>query len=82
MILGYYMNRAIASLFTERLSFILHFMSFILRAKNAVRNFAILRRMVHNLLKADRSIKKSLPMKQMRAMASEVYRNKLLSLAG
>ena len=52
------------------------------RAKNAVRNFAILRRMVHNLLKADTSIKKSLPMKQMRAMANEAYRNNLLSLAG
>lgn len=52
------------------------------QAKNAVRNFAILRRMVHNLLKADTSIKKSLPMKQMRTMANESYRNNLLSLAG
>lgn len=52
------------------------------RVKNAVRNFAVLRRMAHNILKSDESVKKSLPMKQMRAMASEDYRNKLLSLAG
>ena len=51
------------------------------RAKNDVRNFAILRRMVHNLLKADTRIKKSLPMKQMRAMAKESYGKNLLSLA-
>ena len=52
------------------------------RIENAVKNFAILRRMAHNLLKAETTIKKSLPMKQMRAMADEAYRNKLLSLAG
>ena len=52
------------------------------RLANAVKNFAILRRMAHNLLKTDQSNKKSLPMKQMRAMADESYRNKLLSLAG
>ena len=52
------------------------------RLANAVKNFAILRRMARKLLKADQSIKKSLPMKQMRAMADESYRNKLLSLAG
>ena len=39
-------------------------------------------RMVHNLIKADTIIKKSLPMKQMRAIANEAYRNKLLSLGG
>lgn len=52
------------------------------RLANAVKNFAILRRMALNLLKTDQSIKKSLPMKQMRALADESYRNKLLSLAG
>ena len=52
------------------------------RIVNAVKNFAILRRIAHNLLKTDTSIKKSLPMKQMRAMANEAYRNDLLSLAG
>ncbi len=52
------------------------------RIEKAVQNFAILRRMAHNLLKAETTIKKSLPMKQMRAMADETYRNKLLSLAG
>jgi hypothetical protein len=52
------------------------------RIEKAVKNFAILRRMAHNLLKSETSIKKSLPMKQMRAMADEAYRNKLLSLAG
>ena len=52
------------------------------RIANAVKNFAVLRRMAHNLLKAETSNKKSLPMKQMRAMADETYRNKLLSLAG
>ena len=52
------------------------------RVEKAVKNFAILRRMAHNLLKADSTIKKSLPMKQMRAMADEAYRNTLLSLAG
>jgi predicted transposase YbfD/YdcC len=52
------------------------------RIKNAVRNLAIVRRMAHNLLKLDTSIKKSLPMKQMRAMASDSYREHLLSLAG
>lgn len=52
------------------------------RIKNAVRNLAIVRRMAHNLLKLDTSIKKSLPMKQMRAMASDSYRNQILSLAG
>lgn len=52
------------------------------RVKNAARNFAVLRRIAHNLLKADTQNKKSLPMKQMRAMADEQYRNKLLSLAG
>lgn len=40
-----------------------------IRGENAVKNFAILRRVAHNLLKAETSIKKSLPMKQMRAMA-------------
>jgi len=53
-----------------------------IRLTNAVKNFAILRRIAHNLLKVDISIKKSLPMKQMRAMASEDYRNHLLPLAG
>ena len=52
------------------------------RIERAVKNFAILRRIAHNLLKLDDSIKKSLPMKQMRAMADESYRNHLLSLAG
>jgi predicted transposase YbfD/YdcC len=52
------------------------------RVKNAVRNFAVLRRMAHNILKSDATIKKSLPMKQMRAMADDDYRNTLLSLAG
>lgn len=52
------------------------------RIANAVKNFAILRRIAHNLLKSDQTNKKSLPMKQMRAMASEDYRNLLLSLAG
>jgi predicted transposase YbfD/YdcC len=52
------------------------------RVKNAVRNLAILRRMAQNILKSDQSVKKSLPMKQMRAMANDEYRNKLLSLAG
>lgn len=52
------------------------------RVANAVKNFAILRRIAHNILKLDHSIKKSLPMKQMRAMADESYRNHLLSLAG
>jgi predicted transposase YbfD/YdcC len=52
------------------------------RVKNAVRNFAVLRRMAHNILKSDETIKKSLPMKQMRAMADDDYRNNLLSLAG
>lgn len=52
------------------------------RIANAVKNFAILRRMAHNLLKAETTNKKSLPMKQMRAMADEAYRDKLLSLAG
>jgi len=51
------------------------------RAKNAAKNFAILRRIALNLLKIDTSIKKSLPMKQMRAMASEVYRENILSLS-
>lgn len=52
------------------------------RIANAVKNFAILRRIAHNLLKSDQTNRKSLPMKQMRAMASEDYRNRLLSLAG
>lgn len=52
------------------------------RIANAVKNFAILRRIAHNLLKSDQTNRKSLPMKQMRAMASEDYRNLLLSLAG
>jgi len=52
------------------------------REANAVKNFAILRRIAQNLLKSDETIKKSLPMKQMRAMANESYRNHLLSLAG
>lgn len=52
------------------------------RIANAVKNFAILRRIAHNLLKSEATVKKSLPMKQMRAMADESYRNKLLSLAG
>lgn len=53
-----------------------------IRSENAARNFGVLRRMAHNILKSDKSLKKSLPMKQMRAMASEDYRNRLLSLAG
>ena len=52
------------------------------RVANAVKNFAILRRVAQNLLKSDKTIKKSLPMKQMRAMADESYRNHLLSLTG
>lgn len=52
------------------------------RIANAVKNFAILRRIAHNLLQSDKTVKKSLPMKQMRAMADESYRNHLLSLAG
>ncbi len=52
------------------------------RVKNAVRNFAVLRRLAQNILKSDKTITKSLPMKQMRAMANDDYRNKLLSLAG
>jgi len=52
------------------------------RVANAVKNFAILRRIAHNILKSDEKIQKSLPMKQMRAMADEVYRDQLLSLAG
>ena len=51
------------------------------RVKNAAKNFAILRRIALNLLKAESSIKRSLPMKQMRAMANEAYREKTLSLA-
>ena len=51
------------------------------RAKNAAKNFAILRRIALNLLKIDNSIKKSLPMKQMRAMASEAYRENILHLS-
>ncbi len=51
------------------------------RAKNAAKNFAILRRIALNLLKIDTSVKKSLPMKQMRAMANETYRERILSLA-
>ena len=51
------------------------------RIRNAVRNLAIIRRMAHNLLKLDTSIKKSLPMKQMRAMANDSYRNHILSLS-
>ncbi len=50
------------------------------RIRNAVRNLAIIRRMAHNLLKIDTSIKKSLPMKQMRAMVNDSYRNHVLSL--
>ena len=53
-----------------------------LRIANAVKNFAILRRIAHNILKLDQNSKKSLPMKQMRAMGNDDYRNKLLSLAG
>lgn len=52
------------------------------RVKNAVRNFAVLRRLAQNILKADATINKSLPMKQMRAMACDEYREQLLSLAG
>ena len=52
------------------------------RIAKAVKNFAILRRIAHNLLKFDKTSKKSLPMKQMRAMADDNYRNHLLSLAG
>lgn len=52
------------------------------RIANAVKNFAILRRIAHNLLKSEQTNKKSLPMKQMRAMGNEDYRNQLLSLAG
>jgi len=51
------------------------------RKKNAAKNFGILRRIALNLLKSDTSIKKSLPMKQMRAMAHEAYREQILSLA-
>jgi hypothetical protein len=47
-----------------------------------VKNFAILRRIAHNILKSDKTSVKSLPMKQMRAMADDQYRNQLLSLAG
>ena len=42
----------------------------------------LLRRIAHNLLKSDKTSVKSLPMKQMRAMADDQYRNQLLSLAG
>ena len=52
-----------------------------MRIENAVKNFAILRRIAHNLLKLDNTNKKSLPMKQMRAIADDNYRNLLLSLA-
>ncbi len=52
------------------------------RIANAVKNFAILRRIAQNILRSDTTIRKSLPMKQMRAMADESYRNQLLSLAG
>ncbi len=52
------------------------------KTANAVKNFAILKRMAQNILKTDTTIKKSLPMKRMRAMADEHYRNLLLSLAG
>ena len=52
------------------------------RVANAAKNFAILRRIAHNLLKSDTISKKSLPMKQMRAMVDDRYRNQLLSLAG
>jgi len=51
------------------------------RKDHAAKNFAILRRIALNLLKKDSSIKKSLPMKQMRAMAHFPYREKILSLA-
>lgn len=51
------------------------------RKENAGKNFAILRRIALNLLKIDTSIKKSLPMKQMRAMANDSYRENILSLA-
>ncbi len=52
------------------------------RVKNAARNFAVLRRLAQNILKLDKTINKSLPMKQMKAMADDDYRNHLLSLAG
>lgn len=52
------------------------------RVARTVKNFAILRRIAHNILKSDTGNRKSLPMKQMQAMADESYRNKPLSLAG
>jgi len=51
------------------------------RKENAAKNFSILRRIALNLLKNENSVSKSLPMKQMRAMANEAYREKVLSLA-
>lgn len=52
------------------------------RIANAVKNFAILRRIAHNILKLEKTSVKSLPMKQMKAMADDNYRNLILSLAG
>ena len=51
------------------------------RKDNAAKNFSILGKVALNLLKADTSISKSLPMKQMRAMANPTYREQILSLA-
>ena len=51
------------------------------RKGNAAKNFSILGKIALNLLKADTSISKSLPMKQMRAMANPTYRERILSLA-
>lgn len=50
------------------------------RTLDAAKNFAILRRIALNLLKVETSAKKSLPLKQMRAMVNEEYRNKILHL--
>ena len=52
------------------------------RIANAVKNFAILRRIAHNLLKSEKTSAKSLPLKQMKAMADDNYRNLILSIAG
>ncbi|MDA7868137.1 ISAs1 family transposase, partial [Akkermansiaceae bacterium] len=51
------------------------------RIEKAVKNFAILRRMAHNRLKSETSIKKSLPRKRRQAMFNHAYRESVLSLA-
>ena len=53
-----------------------------IRVERAAKNFSILRRIALNLIKLDTSSKKSLPMKQMRLMVDETYREHILSLAG